>query len=383
MYPRRKVFPLPGPDRSADLHAAMHANHARPGVLVVDLDALARNYRRLRDAAAPSECAAVVKANAYGLGIGPVARRLVREACGTFFVATAAEGAELRRLAPDAAVYVFDGPGEGEQGMLAEAGLIPVLNSLEQIDCWRRTGGGPAALHVDTGMSRLGFSEAEVLEIERHPERLAGIDVRCVMTHLACADTPEHGLNGRQLERFEALRRRLPAAPSSIGNSAGLLIGAKYRGDIVRAGIALYGGAPFADVVAPVEPVVTLRGRVLQLRDVTEATTVGYGATHDAAPPARLAVCGIGYADGYPRAAGNRCDAAFRGARVPVVGRVSMDLTCVDVTGIPADDIRVGDYIDFIGGGIGLREVAAAAGTIDYEILTGLGLRLERRYVGE
>ena len=361
----------------------MHAASSSPGVLVVDLDALGANYRRLRTAAAPAECAAVVKANAYGLGVAPVARRLVREGCSVFFVATVGEGVELRPLVGNAVIYVFDGLVEGEEPNLREAALTPVLNSLEQVDCWRRAGGGEAALHVDTGMSRLGLSEAEVLELERRPERLDGVRVRCVMTHLACADTPEHGLNGRQLERFEALRRRPPAAPSSIGNSAGLLIGAKYRGDIVRAGIALYGGAPFADVVAPVEPVVTLRGRVLQLRDVTEATTVGYGATHDAAPPARLAVCGIGYADGYPRAAGNRCDAAFRGARVPVVGRVSMDLTCVDVTGIPADDIRVGDYIDFIGGGIGLRLVAAAAGTIDYEILTGLGLRLERRYVGE
>jgi alanine racemase len=212
--------------------------------------------------------------------------------------------------------------------------------------------------------------------------------VRHVMTHLACADTPEHGLNGRQLERFDALRRRLPDAPTSIGNSAGLLIGPAYRGDLVRAGIALYGGDAFTDGGTPVEPVVTLRGRILQLRDVAEATTVGYGATHDAAPPCRLAVCGIGYADGYPRAAGNRCEAAFGGIRVPVVGRVSMDLTCVDVTRIPAEDIRVGEYIDFIGGGsagggIGLHEIAAAAGTIDYEILTGLGLRLHRLYVGE
>ncbi|MBN1237261.1 MAG: alanine racemase [Gammaproteobacteria bacterium] len=420
--PDRKVYSPPDHADHADRayrHALMHPLTSSPGILLVDLDALARNYRRLRDAAAPAECAAVVKANAYGLGVGPVARRLAREGCGRFFVASVAEGAELRSFLPQVEIYVFEGLVAGEQKTLLDAALTPVLNSLEQIDCWRRAGGGAAALHVDTGMARLGLSDAEVRELERRPQRLAGLEIRFVMTHLACADTPQHGLNGRQLERFDALRRRLPDAPTSIGNSAGLLIGRAYRGDLVRAGIALYGGSPFtpgsADAGAQVEPVVTLRGRILQLRDVAEPTTVGYGATHDAAPPCRLAVCGIGYADGYPRAAGNRCDASFRGVRVPVVGRVSMDLTCVDVTRIRAADIHVGDYVDFIGGGpidaagsgdagsgdagsgdggsvgelpanrggIGLDEIAAAAGTIDYEILTGLGSRLERRYVGE
>jgi alanine racemase len=232
-------------------------------------------------------------------------------------------------------------------------------------------------------MSRLGLSDAEIAELAAQPSRLAGLRIDHVMTHLACADTPAHRLNVEQLRRFEALRGKLPAAPTSIGNSACIFLGPSYCGDLARPGIGLYGGNPFSDRASPVEPVVTLRGRVIQLRDVEQATTVGYGATYDASPPCRLALCSIGYADGYPRAAGNRCSASFRGRRVPVVGRVSMDLTCVDVSALEPEEVAVGDYVDFIGGAVTLDEVAEAAGTISYEILTGFGPRLRRQYIGK
>lgn len=354
-----------------------------PGILVVDLDALARNFRRMRDAAAPAECAAVVKADAYGLGLGPVAARLALEGCRRFFVATIDEGRELRRLLPDAAIYVLEGVPAGAAAVFHVARLTPVLNSLDQIGNWTKAGGGSAVLHVDTGMSRLGLTEAEVRRLAEEPERLAGIDVEYVMTHLACADSPAHALNDAQLLAFERLRRVLPPAPTSVGASAGIFLDSRHRGDLVRAGIGLYGGNPFSDRASPVEPVVTLRARIVQIRDVATAGTVGYGATHAVKPPCRLAVCAVGYADGYPRAVGNRCDASFQGVRVPVVGRVSMDLTCIDVSSVPADAIRPGDYIDLIGGAVTLDEVAAAADTIGYEILTRLGSRLERRYIGE
>lgn len=371
---------LPVPGRTVPIEAA---EPPAPGVLIVDLDALARNFRRMRAMAAPAECAAVVKADAYGLGVAPVAARLALEGCKRFFVATAAEGVELRRFLPDASIYVLEGATGAASRVLREARLTPVLNSLEQIAIWQAAGGGAAMLHIDTGMSRLGLCEREVESLAGAPAQAAGIHIEYVITHLACADVPEHELNAMQLLRFERLRRKLPAAPTSIGASACIFIGPAHRGDLVRAGIGLYGGNPFSARACPVEPVVTLRARVVQVRDISASGTVGYGATHRVQPPGRIAVCAVGYADGYPRAAGNRCYASFEGTRVPVVGRVSMDLTCVDVSAVPDDAIRAGDHIELIGAVATLEEVATAAGTIGYEILTRLGARLARRYIGE
>jgi alanine racemase len=354
------------------------------GVLVVDLDALARNYAKLRRLAAPAECAAVVKADAYGLGMEAVARRLYREGCRRFFVATQAEGVALRAILAEASIYVFAGPDAGAEPALRAAGLTPVLNSLEQVERWARGGGsGPAVLHIDTGMARLGLEAAEVDALAGSCASLVrGLEIEYVMTHLACADEPEHSLNRRQLDEFDRLRNKLPAAKTSIGNSAGILLGGEHCGDLVRPGIGLYGGNPCAAGANPMEPVVTLEGRILQMRTVTEATTVGYGATHVAMPPCRLAVVGVGYADGYPRSLGNRCAAAFAGRRLPVVGRVSMDLMCLDASAVPPAQIAVGDYVELLGPAVPLDDVAAAAGTVGYEILTGLGQRLARRYVG-
>lgn len=358
----------------------MSTEKASPARLRIDLNALARNYALLRARAAPGECAAVVKANAYGLGVVPVVRRLLREDCRRFFVATAAEAAELRGAAPEASIYVLEGVVPGTADELAALRAIPVLNSLEQVARWR--GRGRAVLHVDTGMARLGLSAADVAKIAADRDLLAGIDVDLVATHLACADEPEHELNRAQLARFDRLREQLPRAPTSIGNSAGDLLGGPHRGDVVRAGIGLYGGNPFGAGANLMTPVVELTAPILQIRDIDETQTVGYGATYVVQPPARLAIVGAGYADGYPRCLGNRAAAAIGGRRVPVVGRVSMDLTCVDVTALPADAVHVGDAVELIGPAVPLEEVAAAAGTIGYEILTGLGGRLVRDYVG-
>ena len=223
----------------------MAVKSTRSATLLIDLDALARNYARLRAAAAPSECAAVVKADAYGLGVAPVARRLLAEGCKRFFVATASEAAELRALAPSAEIYVLEGARDGEVDTLAYARATPVLCSLEQVERWR--GRGRALLQIDTGMGRLGLSSRDVEALERRPDLLAGIEIELVVTHLACADEPDHPLNCLQLEAFDRLRRRLAAARVSIGNSAGALTGVAQRGDVVRPGIGLYGGNPFAD----------------------------------------------------------------------------------------------------------------------------------------
>ena len=356
------------------------------GRLTVDLDALARNYRTLVAAAAPAECGAVVKADAYGLGMRQVALRLRREGCRRFFVANVAEGRALRELLPDAAILVFEGAVTASSAAVCvTARLTPVLNSLGQVECWLGQAGGgerrPAAVHIDTGMTRLGMTAAEVDALAGREDWLAQLRIELVMTHLACADEPEHPLNDAQLQRFAALRARLPGAPTSIGNSAGMLTGANRCGNVARPGIALYGGNPFVDRHNPMAPVVTLEGRIVQLRSIEAASTVGYGATYATAAPARLAVLGVGYADGYPRCLGNIGVAAVADRRVPVVGRVSMDLTCVDVSGVEASRVHVGDWVELIGPRVPLEEVATAAGTINYEILTGLGCRLERRYV--
>jgi alanine racemase len=352
----------------------------RSAKLVIDLDALARNFALLRASAQPDECAAVVKADAYGLGLAPVARRLLREGCARFFVATAAEARELRALARVAAIYVLEGVRDGSLDLLVEARALPVLSSLEQVRLWR--GRGRALLQVDTGMNRLGLSAAEVDELVGHPELLEGIEIELVLTHLACADEPEHPLNAEQLQAFEQLRGRLPTARVSIGNSAGTLIDADHRGQVVRPGIGLYGGNPFAARANPMAPVVSLSAPILQVREIETPQTVGYGATYAVKPPARLAVVGIGYADGYPRSAGNSGVAAIEGRRVPVVGRVSMDLLCVDVSSLPPGAAAVGTPVELIGETVTIDELAAAAGTISYEILTRLSPRLQREYRG-
>jgi alanine racemase len=322
-----------------------------------------------------------VKANAYGLGVAPVARRLFAEGCRRFFVATLAEGVELRAILPAPRIYVFDGVVPGSAAGLAGAALTPVLNSIEQVERWAAVG-GPAALHVDTGMTRLGFSAEGVEALAANPRLLHGVDIEYVMTHLACADEPEHALNTQQLAAFDALRSRLPGAKTSIGNSAGGLLDRAHCGDLVRPGIALYGGNPFVGRPNPMEAVVAWQAPILQLRRVDAPVTVGYGATYAAVPPAHIAVVGAGYADGYPRRLGNVGVASIGGIRVPVVGRVSMDLLCLDVSALPEGAAREGTYVDLIGGGISIDEVAAAAGTISYEILTGFGARLQREYRG-
>jgi len=357
------------------------AQYRQPGVLEIDLGALSRNYRLLRRESAPSEVAAVVKANGYGLGATRVAARLFEDGCRHFFVATLAEGLALRPSLPNAAIYVFDGLAGAPVEAFVDAALTPVLNHIEDARRWSPTG-RKAVLHADTGMSRLGMSAAEVELLCESADLVADLQIAFLMTHLACADDAENPLNRRQLELFEALRRRFPKVPTSIANSAGTFLGPALRGDLVRAGIALYGGNPFtAGRASPVEPVASLQARVLQIRSIDRSTPVGYGATYTAGSGDRIATVGVGYADGYPRMLGNTGMASANGVRVPVVGRVSMDLTALDVTSIPVSDLNVGQYVELFGRDVSVDEVAAACGTISYEILTGLGSRLERIYI--
>lgn len=335
--------------------------------------AIGANYRLFRQAAGSARVGAVVKADGYGLGAATVAAVLWEHGCRDYFVADADEGLQLRAALPDARIFVFEGVRDDTVIELLGQDLVPVLNHSDQVDLWRRDGGGrPAAVHVDTGMHRLGLPD------DVQSADLRGIRVNLLLTHLACADEPQHPLNAIQLERLGRVRDRLPGVPVSIGNSAGVLNGAAFAGDLGRPGIGLYGGNPYRAGASPVRPVATLEARILQLRQVAVGDTVGYGATFTASAPMEVAVVGAGYGDGVPRLLSNRGAVAVGGRRCPIVGRVSMDLTTVDVTGHGA---RLGDWVEFFGPAVTVDEVAAWAETISYEILTGLGRRPRRELI--
>lgn len=339
--------------------------------LTVDLAALRANYRT--HAATARGAGAVVKANGYGLGARRVAEALRREGCAHFFVATVAEGLDLAGRLGEARIYVFSGPMDAEDAArMAANGLTPVLNDLAQVARWHRYRHLPTAVHVDTGMHRLGF-DLETFD----PAPFDGFLVTLVLSHLANADQRGDPRSDRQAARFAALTHLIPGARTSLGNSAGSLSG--IGGDVARPGIALYGGNPFATGRSPMRPVATLEARVLGLRSVRPGQPVGYGGTFRTAHETRVAVLGAGYADGVPRAISNRGVVAYQGQRLPVIGRISMDLMHVDVTAARSP-VAVGDWLEVFGRTVRVDDVAAAAGTIPYEVLTGIGPRVVRDY---
>jgi alanine racemase len=361
-------------------------------ILTIDLGALAANYRRLRELAAPAECGAVVKADAYGLGMAQAAPALARAGCNTFFVATLAEATALRALLPRAIIYVFSGLMAGTADIYRAHELRPVLNSANEIREWAEfcVGHGeklPCAVHIDSGMNRLGLSAAEVDEVAAARELWHAFTLALVMSHLACADEPAHRKNEAQRKLFDKARARLPQAVASLANSAGILLGPDFVYDLVRPGIALYGGQPRREGKNPFQPVVHLAGRILQVRDAVPGETVGYGATRTLRRPTRIAVVSVGYADGFFRALsakdGQEGFVAFAGSHpAPILGRVSMDLITVDVTRVPEDLSRRGTFVELIGPNVPAQAMAHHAGTIDYEVLTNLGRRAFRRYIG-
>jgi alanine racemase len=359
---------------------------ARAGaVLTIDLEAVAQNYRFLCARAGPARVAGVVKADAYGLGMAEVAPTLARAGCQSFFVAHLNEAIELRQLLPAVEIAALNGLMPGTAEHYRVYGVTPVLNDPGQIEAWRRDcaahGASPAILHVDTGMARLGLAPGDVERLAEDRGRLAGFPIAYVMSHLACADEPGHPLNERQLLAFQTTREHLAiAAPASFANSAGIFLGPRFHFDLVRPGIAVYGGNPVTGAPNPMRQTVRLQARILQLRSVDRPMSVGYGATQTVMPPAKLATIAVGYADGFLRAASHRGVAMVGGTQTPMVGRVSMDLVVLDVTAAPEAALAPGALVDLIGPGRTLDEVAEAAGTISYEILTDLGRRYHRRY---
>ena len=356
-------------------------------LITIDLDALEANFRFCSEKLQPARCAAVVKADAYGLGVRKIAPVLRRAGCRQFFTATHREGAALRALLPDAEIYIMEGVTERSLTIFCDHGLVPVLITPAHSALWAAQGRKlsrrlPAIIHIDTGMTRLGFGERELGQLLQQPDDLDWLDIRFIMTHYACADEPNDAKTRKQLGQFDRLRGLLPPAPTSIGNSAGGLLGQSFSGDIARLGIALFGGNPYQNEMPELKPVIRVQSRILQVREIDEGTTVGYGATYSAKQPMRIATVGTGYADGYPWSLGNRGIASVGGHRVPVVGRVSMDMITLDVTSVPDELLRAGLMVDLIGPGLTLEEVAELAGTINYEILTRLSQRARRRYLG-
>jgi alanine racemase len=357
------------------------------GCLVVDLTALSRNYIALSRAAGPAECSAVVKADAYGLGIAQAVPALAAAGCRTFFVATLAEARALREAAPDVALYVLDGLFPGTAAEFQAIGARPVLGSLEEIAEWAAAGGAPgeAALHIDTGMNRLGVKRSD------HAELIAACaqarPFALLISHLACADTPEHPKNAAQRAAFSSLAAQLPPARRSLANSAATLLGPDYAFDLVRPGIALYGGNPFAARANPMEPVIRLYGRIAQLGVAEAGETVGYGAARTLTRRTRYATVTAGYADGYFRALGSSGDhegaTAWLGEHaLPILGRVSMDLIVFDITDVPENAAQRGGLVELIGERFTVDDAARLAGTIPYEVLTSLGSRYRRIYIG-
>jgi alanine racemase len=376
------------------MNAVAHPTHlaqaARAGaVLTVDLDAIAANYRLLVSRAAGAVVAGVMKADAYGLGMDRVAPALVRAGCRVFFTAHLDEGVRLRGIVPaDCTIHVLHGPPPGTAADFVAHRLIPVLNDPGQVREWsalcarlgRRLA---AAVQVDSGMSRMGLSPADLAALGDPRDWLAPFEPVLLMSHLACADVPDHPMNARQRERFDAIRAAFPAIRASLANSSAVFLGADFHYDLVRPGAALYGINPQPGQANPLRQAVSLDARIVQVRTIGAGDAVGYGARYVADGPRRIATIGVGYADGWLRALSGRGFAYVDGVRVPIAGTVSMDSITLDVTGIPDARLAPGMTVELLGPNQHVDAVAAEAGTIGYEVLTRLGGRFERTYVGE
>jgi alanine racemase len=358
---------------------------AETGALTVDLSAIADNWRTMARLAGGAECGAVVKADAYGLGLAPAMRALLSAGCRTFFVANVVEGEAARAVAPGATIYVLDGLVPGAATRLVAADLIPALGSLGEIDEWAATGRKPrAAIHFDTGMNRFGIP---ICEAAQAAERARLITPTLVMSHFVSSQMPDAPGNARQIEAFLDARARFADIPASMANSSAVFLPQRPHFDVVRPGYALFGGNPTPYAECPVRPVARLKARILSIREIESGDCVGYDALWTAPRRTRIATVGVGYADGVPVGA-TGCsgkpagEALVGGVRCPFIGRVSMDYIVLDVSDAPQDAARRGEWVELLGDAICIEEAASRAGTIGYEILTRLGARFSRRYVG-
>ena len=361
----------------------MTLHSTAPAILKVDLSAIVANWQQLRALHPSGPVAGVVKADGYGLGARPIAQALHTAGCRHFFVALLDEALAIREIVPGALLAVLGGPIPGSEPDYLAHNIVPVIGSLTELDAWSthaRTAHRklPALLHIDTGMSRLGLDTQGLNRLQQDHQRLAAIDLRYIMTHLASSEIANDELNERQRQRFAAACAKLPPTPRSFANSSGIFLGPNWGSDLARAGAALYGINPTPNRANPMRQTVQLHVRVLAVRDVQPGDSVGYNAAWRASRPSRIATAAIGYADGLHRSVSPRGRAFFDGTPVPLVGRVSMDLTTFDVTEIPG--VIPGTWLELIGPHQTPDDLAAAAGTNAYEVLTSLGRRFHRVY---
>ena len=359
------------------------------GLLTIDLAAIEANWKALARRAMPAECAAVIKADAYGCGIEPVGTILGKAGCKTFFVADLLEARRLRHIAPEPTIYVLNGLMPGTAESFADLHVRPVIGSLTELaewDAFVATSGwqGGAALHVDTGMNRLGLSPDEAAALAPRI-RADAHGITLLMSHFVSAEEENHPLNDKQIKLFREIRILYRGTPSSLANSSGVFLGSAAHCDMIRPGAALFGVNPTPKRNNPMQSVVELRGRIAAVRDVKRGETVGYNAGWTTKRDTHIAIVAVGYADGYLRAASASdarlgAEVVIAGQRCPLAGRVSMDLLAVDVTDLPGGAVKRGDLATLIGDGISVDDLAASANTIGYEVLTSLGRRYHRVY---
>jgi alanine racemase len=357
-------------------------------ILTIDLGALVANWSFLRDKVHPAECAAVVKADAYGTGLEPTVRALAKAGCRTFFVAHLSEALRLRAIDRNCKLYLLNGLARGSADALARDNIRPVLSSVGEIEEWAalsqsRGSKLAAAIQFDTGINRLGIPADQ---IERVRPLLDAFEPTLLMSHFAESEVISPR-NGAQIAAFEKVRAAFPNIPASLCNSSGLFLHERPFLNLARPGYALYGGNPTPNAPNPMRSVVTLQARILQVREVAAGERVGYGGEWTAPRASRLATLSIGYADGLPRSGTaigrSGIEAVVARRRCPFVGRLSMDLSIIDVTYLPEGAVQRGDFAEILGDTIGIDELGRKSATIGYEILTRLGLRYARRYVGE
>ncbi|MBL8599341.1 MAG: alanine racemase [Devosia sp.] len=358
--------------------------------LTVDLGAIQRNWQALDKVSAGALTGAAVKADGYGLGAVPVAKALYAAGTRFFFVATPDEGLALRPALPEAHIFVLNGLFPGAAPLYVGERLMPVLNSLPMLEEWLvaclgRNEALPAALHFDTGMNRLGFRLNETSIVKRMIEDV-GYAPQMIMSHLACADQPQHEKNRTQLALFSSVINQFPGIPASLANSAATMTSREMHFQMVRPGIALYGGRAVNGRKNPMVPAVTLEAPVIQIRECKTGESVGYGASYILPRDTRLAIVALGYADGFIRAASSTNQHAggrvhLRGTLCPLIGRVSMDMFAIDITDLGNDIPIPGEMVEVLGPNVSVDDQADPAGTIGYEILTSLKGRYPRTYV--
>lgn len=359
------------------------SNSAQTLRLTVDPSVIAQNYNILCKASGKTRCGAAVKADAYGCGIDLVAPALLNAGCQDYFVADALEGAKLRSILPHANIYILNGFFNETANIVIHNELIPILNSQFQINLWQSAGSMlPYAIHVDTGMNRLGLRIGDALNFMDGLSSLPNL----IMSHFANADDPQDPKNQSQLQEFLPLTQKYPDIQASMANSAATLSNPSSHFDLTRPGIGLYGSNPFSNIANPMKTAVTAEAKIIDIREVFAGETISYGGTFTANKPMKIATCGVGYADGYPRNASGHgiplrseklqgAQVHICGKKINCLGRVTMDLTMFDITDIPTDEVKIGDWVELFGHNISVDELAKSTGTIGYEILTSIGRR--------